>query len=166
MAPALSGPLDVEDERGLRALASGYATSVDRRDVDGFVSVFTPDGILQVFDAGVYDQPRSVLRGSAELARVIERIAVYDATFHFLGQTTYAGDGVGATGEVYCTARHLTRTRHGATDFTMLIRYRDRYAHGADGWRIADRSVLVDWTALQTAAPPAKGAAEPGRAGA
>ena len=140
--------------------------SVDRRDVDGFVSVFAPDGVLQVFDAGVADEPRSVLRGAAELARVIERISVYDATFHFLGQATYAsdGDGAGATGEVYCTARHLTRSRHGATDFTMLIRYRDRYARGAGGWRIADRSVLVDWTALQTAAPPARNA-EPKRAG-
>jgi len=138
--------------------------SVDRRDVDGFVSVFAPDGVLQVFDAGVADEPRSVLRGADELARVIERISVYDATFHFVGQATYAADGAGATGEVYCTARHLTRSRHGATDFTMLIRYRDRYARGADGWRIADRSVLVDWTALQTAAPPAR-TTEPKRAG-
>ena len=147
--------LTVEDERALRALASGYATSVDRRDVDGFVSVFAPDGVLRVHDPGVYDEPRSVLTGSEQLARVIERISVYDATFHFIGQSTYAADGDGATGEVYCTARHLTRTRHGATDFTMLIRYRDRYGRVDGSWRIADRAVLVDWTALQTAVPPA-----------
>jgi len=147
--------LTVEDERALRALGTGYATSVDRRDVDGFVSVFAPDGVLRVHDPGVYDEPRSVLRGSEELARVIERISVYDATFHFLGQSSYAADGDGAAGEVYCTARHLTRTRHGATDFTMLIRYRDRYGRVGSGWRIAERAVLVDWTALQTAVPPA-----------
>jgi hypothetical protein len=144
-----------EDERVLRALASGYASAVDRRDVDGFVDVFAPDGALRVHDPGVYDEPRAVRRGRDELATVIERMTVYDATFHFLGQATYAEDGDGATGEVYCTAHHLTRTRHGANDFTMLIRYRDRYARVNGGWRIAERAVLVDWTALQTAiAPP------------
>jgi SnoaL-like protein len=147
--------LALEDERALRSLAAGYATGVDRRDVDAFVGVFAPDGVLRVHDPGVYDEPRSVLRGSEELARVIERISVYDATFHFLGQSTYAGDGDGATGEVYCTARHLTRTRHGATEFTMLIRYRDRYGRVDGQWRIAERAVLVDWTGLQTAVPPA-----------
>lgn len=147
--------LTLEDERALRALGAGYATSVDRRDTDGFVAVFAPDAVLRVHDPGVYDEPRSVLHGSEELARVIERISVYDATFHFLGQATYAGDGDGATGEVYCTARHLTRTRHGATDFTMLIRYRDHYGRVDGQWRIAERAVLVDWTALQTAIPPA-----------
>jgi hypothetical protein len=55
---------------------------------------------------------------------------------------------------VYCTARHLTKTRHGATEFTMLIRYNDRYAKVDGGWRIAERAVLVDWTAMQTAVPP------------
>jgi hypothetical protein len=146
------------DERALRALAAAYAVSVDRRDVDGFVGVFSPDGVLRVFDAGVHDEPRTILRGSAKLARVIERISVYEATFHFLGQATYTADGSDrATGEVYCTARHLTRTPDGATDFTMLIRYGDRYERGVDGWRIVDRAVIVDWTADQAAVPPATG---------
>ena len=150
----MTGNLSGDDERALRALAAGYATAVDRRDVDGFVGVFSPDAVLRVHDPGVYDEPRSDLRGSEELARVIERISVYDATFHFLGQSTYAPDGDGATGEVYCTARHLTKTRHGATEFTMLIRYRDRYARVDGAWRIAERAVLVDWTGFQTAVPP------------
>ena len=151
----MSDALTVEDERHLRALAAGYAASVDRRDLDGFLAVFAPDGALQVFDPGA-DEPRAVMRGPDELARVIERIAAYEATFHFLGQAAYAPADGGATGEVYCTARHLTRTRHGATEFTMLIRYRDRYAVVDGGWRIADRAVVVDWTAFQTAIPPAR----------
>jgi hypothetical protein len=143
------------DERALRALAAGYATSVDRRDVDGFLAVFSPDAALRVYDPGVQDEPRSVLRGADELARVIERISVYDSTFHFVGQSTYRADGTGAVGEVYCTARHLTATRHGANDFTMLIRYADRYERLPEGWRIAERGVLVDWTELHTANRPA-----------
>ncbi|MFI5041054.1 MAG: nuclear transport factor 2 family protein [Acidimicrobiales bacterium] len=157
--------LSVEDEHALRGLAAGYATSVDRRDAAGFVSVFTPDGVLRVFEPGVYDEPRSVIRGTEKLARVIERISAYDATFHFLGQATYTADGDGATGEVYCTARHLTRSGDSASDFTMLIRYRDRFVRVAGGWRIGDRAVLVDWTVDQTAVPPAppSGAAGGGR---
>ena len=142
-----------EDERALRALAAGYARSVDRRDAAGFVAVFAPDGVLKVRDPGA-EEPRSVLRGSAELARVTESIASYDATFHFIGQATYAEEGDGATGEVYCTARHLTRTRHGATEYTMLIRYQDRYARVGGEWRIAERGLLVDWTGVQLAIPP------------
>jgi hypothetical protein len=145
-----------DDERALRALAAGYASGVDRRDVDLFVSVFAPDAVLRVHDPGAYDEPRSVLHGREELARVIERISVYDATFHFVGQAAYAEDGDGVAGEVYCTAHHLTRTRHGANDFTMLIRYRDLYARVDGEWRIAERAVLVDWTALQTAIPPSR----------
>ena len=143
------------DEQSLRALAAGYAAGVDRRDAEQFLAVFAPDAILQVFDPGVQDEPRSVLRGTEELARVIERISVYDATFHFVGQGSYQAEGDGAVGEVYCTARHLTKTRHGATDFTMLIRYVDRYGRSGDGWRIVDRKVLVDWTEMHTANRPA-----------
>jgi len=154
VAAAVSDSLSLEDERDLRALAAGYATSVDRRDLAAFLAVFAPDGVLRVFDPGVVDEPRSVMRGAEEMARVIDRISVYDATFHFLGHATYAASEGGATGEVYCTARHLTRTRHGATEFTMLIRYLDRYAVVDGRWRIADRAVVVDWTALQTAVPP------------
>jgi ketosteroid isomerase-like protein len=144
------------DERALRALAAGYATAVDRRDVAGFLAVFASDAVLRVFDPGVQDEPRSVMRGADELARVIERISVYESTFHFVGQATYRADGDGAVGEVYCTARHLTKARHGATDFTMFIRYADRYRKDADGWRITDRGVLVDWTENHTAIRPGR----------
>ena len=150
----MSGLSDT-DERELRALAADYAAGVDRRDQERLLSVFTPDGVLERYDAGVVDAPRGVIRGHEELARITERIASYDATFHFVGQGTYRAEGDGAVGEVYCTARHLTRTRHGATDFTMLIRYVDRYRRDADGWRIAARKVLVDWTELHTAIRPA-----------
>ena len=143
------------DERELRALAADYAAGVDRRDQERLLSVFTPDGVLERYDAGVVDAPRAVIRGHEELARITERIASYDATFHFIGQATYRADADGAVGEVYCTARHLTRSRHGATDFTMFIRYVDRYARVADGWRIAQRKLFLDWTELHTAIPPA-----------
>jgi len=146
--------LTADDERALRALAAGYAQGVDRRDLGTLQAVFAPDAVLRIFDPGVTDEPRTVMRRE-DMPRVIERISLYDATFHFLGQSTYAEDGDGATGEVYCTAHHLTRTRHGANDFTMLIRYQDRYVRIGGAWKIAERTLLNDWTGFQTAiAPP------------
>jgi hypothetical protein len=161
---AVPDALTEADERALRGLAAGYATAVDRRDVEGFLAVFSPEAALLVYEPGVQAEPRSVLRGTGDLARVIERISVYDRTFHFVGQSSYRADGDGAVGEVYCTARHLTTTRHTATDFTMLIRYADRYERRAEGWRIVERGVLVDWTEVHTANRPAD--ATPRRAGA
>src|SRR5260370_24032675 len=95
------------------------------------------------------------MRGNDELARVITSLATYERTYPFVGNSTYVVDGDRAEGEVYCTARHLTTTRHGANDFTMLIRYLDRYERGAGGWLIADRRMLVHWTELPTPNPPA-----------
>lgn len=37
-----------------------------------------------------------------------------------------------------------------ASEVTMRIRYRDRYRHTADGWRIAHRRVVVDWATTNT----------------
>jgi ketosteroid isomerase-like protein len=144
----------IEDELALRALAAGYAAGVDRRDAERFLAVFTPEARLWLYDAGVHDEPRGVLHGTAELARVIERIAAYDRTFHFLGQSVYTVDGDEAQGEVHCIARHLTVDRHGAADFTMHIRYADTYRRDGGEWRIADRHVLVDWTEQQAANRP------------
>ena len=31
-------------------------------------------------------------------------------------------------------------------DFTMFIRYEDRYVRTPDGWRIAERDVRTQWT--------------------
>lgn len=150
----MSGGLTLDDENALRALAARYARALDRRDGAAFLEVFTRDAVLRVFDPGRTDAPYGIVHGHGELRHILDRIARYDATFHTLGQAVYEPAPGGATGEVYCTARHLTRTRHEATEFTMLIRYLDRYGIADDGWLIVDRSVVVDWTSLHVAAAP------------
>jgi hypothetical protein len=140
----------------LRSLAEQYARGVDRHDdVDGFVALFLPDAVINIYDPSDADEPRVV--PSERIARIPESIQRYAKTFHFLGQSTYEiGDGE-ATGEVYCIAHHLTPDQHGGTNYVMYIRYQDVYRPGADGaWKFAQRSLRVDWTETRAANPPTK----------
>jgi len=139
----------------LRSLSFRYATGVDRRDLDLFLSAFHPDATLTVERPG---GPARPMRGHAEIGRVMERIAVYGLTFHFLGQTAYAPTDAGASGSVACIGHHLWRDEDdGELDHVMYLRYTDEYRTGADGrWRIAARSVVVDWSETRAVDVPGK----------
>src|SRR5262245_25544706 len=138
----------------LRSLAEQYARGVDRHDdVDGFVGLFLPDAVIEIYDPSDADEPRVV--PSERIARIPQSIQRYDRTFHFLGQSTYdIGEGE-ATGEVYCIAHHLTPDQHGGTNYVMYIRYQDTYRTDADGaWKFAHRRLRVDWTETRAVNPP------------
>ncbi len=141
----------------LRRLVDGYARAVDRGDPEAFVALFEPDALLQVFYGSESEGPTSESRGHSALGKIPTRLrARYDRTFHFVGNHLCDVNGDEATGEAYCLAHHLTENAHGGTDYVMLIRYHDVYRRQAGGpWKIAHRKVLVDWTELRTALPPA-----------
>jgi SnoaL-like protein len=149
-------PATLATQAALRSLSERYAQAVDRRDGDAFAAVFLPEGRIRVFNPAEADAPIGQTVGRQALAGVPASVgARYTRTQHFLGQSTYEiGDGV-ATGEVYCLAHHLAPLpRGGASEYTMFIRYADRYRLGADrAWSIEERHVLVDWTETRTANP-------------
>jgi hypothetical protein len=138
-------PATVEE---LRSLSFRYASGVDRRDLDLFLSAFHPDATLTVRRATGRSEPPPPMRGHAEIGRVIERIGMYQQTFHFLGQSGYALNATGASGEVSCVAHHRWRDADdGELDHVMYIRYADEYRVGDDDrWRISARTVVVDWS--------------------
>jgi hypothetical protein len=141
---------DPRDELALRGLAERYASAVDRRDRELFLSVFHPDARLLIHNPAESEEPTSQLVGHPELAGVTERIGKYDRTYHLLGNSRFEVSGDTARGEVYCVAHHLTRASGGDTDDVMYIRYQDDARRGADGvWRIAERRLRVDWTDRQ-----------------
>lgn len=149
-----AGEVEVEVSAALRDLAVRYARGVDRRDRAVFIGVFEPDAGLVVHRPSSPKGP-SELRGHGQLARVLEAIARYDRTFHFLGQSSYDQQGAAAEGEVHCIAHHLDLAGAVATDHVMFIRYQDRYARDHTGtWRIRSREVLVDWTESRLADRP------------
>jgi SnoaL-like domain len=141
-----------ETREALRSLAASYAAGVDRRQLDLFLSAFHPGAILAVHkaQAGPEHEPR-LMRGHAEIGRVVELIARYPATFHLLGQARYHIEGDLASGEVYCVAHHYDRSDEGDRDHVMYIRYEDIYRRDRGGpWQIERRDVRPDWTETRT----------------
>jgi hypothetical protein len=142
------GSLDPAIVDELRSLSSRYASGVDRRDLDRFLSSFHTDATLTVTRASGGSEPRPPMSGHAAIGQVIERIGMYQQTFHFLGQDDYDVTPTGASGEVSCIAHHRWRDEDdGELDHVMYIRYADEYRVGGDDrWRISARTVVVDWS--------------------
>jgi hypothetical protein len=137
-----------EAHEALRTLAACYAAGVDRRQLDLFLSAFRPGATLAVHraQAGPDDEPL-LMRGHAEIGRVVELIARYPMTFHLLGQGRYEVHGDRASGEVYCVANHYVPSDQGACNYVMYIRYEDEYRRDRGGpWKIECRDVYPDWT--------------------
>jgi hypothetical protein len=152
--PEPADPAIVEE---LRSLAFRYAAGVDRRDLDLFLGSFHPDATLTVVRATGGAGSARPMQGHAEIGRVIERIGIYRQTFHFLGQSTYARTAERASGEVACVGHHLWHDGADDLDHVMYIRYTDEYRIGGDDrWRIAARTVGVDWSETRTVESPGR----------
>jgi uncharacterized protein (TIGR02246 family) len=138
---------DAADLVELRALVDRYALAADRRDRDRFADVFAPDGVL---DLGGGHQ----LSGAVELAAPLDYLDQhYQRTMHFVGNHVVTLDGDTASGLVYCLAHHVGAHGDGLRDSAMALRYDDRYVRTTDGWRIAHRTVEVDWEEHRDALP-------------
>jgi hypothetical protein len=149
---------DPATSAALRSLARDYASGVDRRDRELLLSAFHADATLTV---ARYDDPTSsprTMTGHDEIGRIVERIARYSHTFHFLGQHDYRITDEGAAGEVSCVAHHRwTDDADRDHDHVMYIRYTDEYQIGDDDpWRIAARTVGVDWSETRTIDAPGR----------
>jgi SnoaL-like domain len=133
-----------EVHEALRSLAATYAAGVDRRERELFLSAFHPGATLAVHQprAGPHDKPR-LMRGHAEIGRVVELIARYPATFHLLGQGRY---------QVHGDANHYVPGDQGACNYVMYIRYEDEYRRDRGGpWKIERRDVHPDWAETRQA---------------
>jgi hypothetical protein len=139
------------DVRGsLSALSARYAAGVDRRDADLLLSAFHVDATINVFPQPGSTATPSQMRGHDEIRRVVEMIASYPKTFHFVGQCLFdLGDDI-AHGEVYCVAHHYISDGAHARNKVLYIRYDDEYRPDAgDEWRIVSRGVHVDWSEMR-----------------
>jgi len=91
-------------------------------------------------------RPSQELHSREAVASVFAELNKYEATTHFIGQSTIftlAGDR--ATGETYCLAHHVTVD--GATRRLMVasLRYLDTFAKINGSWLFAERLLYVDW---------------------
>ena len=101
-------PKEAADRLAIRELVETYAHCADRRDAKGQMALFTTDTHFVVYMNAKEPKPSQELHSREALAPVFADLNRYDATTHFVGQSTiFTLDGDRATGEAYCLAHHI-----------------------------------------------------------
>jgi len=139
-------PQEAADRLAIRELVEAYAHCADRRDAKGQMSLFTEDTHFVVYMNAKDRKPSQELHSREELAPVFADLNKYDATTHFVGQSTLftlAGDR--ATGEAYCLAHHVTVDSGKKRLMVASLRYSDTFVKIDGSWFFGERLLYVDW---------------------
>jgi hypothetical protein len=140
-------PGEAADRLAIRELVEAYAHCADRRDANGQMSLFTADTHFVVFMNAKDSKPTWELRSRDALAPVFADLDKYDATTHFVGQSTiFSLTDDKAIGETYCLAHHVTVAEGKRRLMIASLRYLDSFVKQGDGWLFAERQLFVDWT--------------------
>jgi ketosteroid isomerase-like protein len=136
---------EAADRLAIRELVDTYAHCADRRDAKGQMSLFTEDTHFIVFMDARSSKPSMELHRREDLAPVFNDLNQYQATTHFMGQSTVVLEGDRATGETYCIAHHVKAAQGKKTLFVASLRYYDVFSKIDGRWFFAERKILVDW---------------------
>src|SRR6478736_9682475 len=139
-------PAEAADRLAVRELVEAYAHCADRRDAAGQMALFTADTHFVVYMNAKDQSPSQELHSREALAPVFAALNQYEATTHFVGQSTILSLSDGrATGEAYCLAHHVTVD--GGTRRLMVasLRYLDTFVKIDGSWLFAERCLNVDW---------------------
>jgi ketosteroid isomerase-like protein len=138
---------EAADRLAIRELVDAYAHCADRRDAKGQMSLFTEDTHFVVFMNAKDSKPSWELRSRDALAPVFADLNKYDATTHFVGQSTiFSLTDAKAIGETYCLAHHVTVAEGKRHLMIASLRYLDTFVKQDGGWLFAERRLYVDWT--------------------
>ena len=137
---------EAADRLAIRELVEAYARCADRRDAKGQMSLFTADTRFVVFMNAKDPKPSMDLHSRDALAPVFADLNKYDATTHFVGQSTiFTLSPDRATGEAYCLAYHVTVDGGKRRLMVASLRYLDTFVKAEGGWLFAERLIYVDW---------------------
>ena len=139
-------PSEAADRLAIRELVEAYAHCADRRDAKGQMSLFTPDTHFVVYMNAKAPKPSQELHSREALAPVFADLNQYDATMHFVGQSTiFTLTSDRATGEAYCLAHHLMVDAGKRRLMIAALRYLDALVKMDGAWLFAERKLYVDW---------------------
>jgi len=126
-------------EREIRAAMTRYCRGIDRLDEDLIRSAYHRDSYD---DHGMY-----VGDGYAFAADVVPKMReTFESTMHFLGNSHIELVGDVAAVETYFIAYHVLRdVRECRRMMVFAGRYADRFEHRDGEWKIASRTVILDW---------------------
>jgi hypothetical protein len=139
-------PSEAADRLAIREIIEAYAHCADRRDAKGQMSLFTPNTHFVVFMNAKDPTPSQELHSREALAPVFADLNKYDATTHFVGQSTILTlTSDRATGEVYCMAHHVTVDGGKRRLMLASLRYLDTFVKLNGAWLFSERILYVDW---------------------
>jgi ketosteroid isomerase-like protein len=137
---------EAADRLAIRELVEAYAHCADRRDAKGQMALFTADTHFVVYMDAKDPKPSQELHSRESLAPVFADLNQYQATTHFVGQSTlFTLTGNRATGEAYCLAHHVTGNGGKRRLMVASLRYKDTFVKLEDVWLFAERLLYVDW---------------------
>jgi SnoaL-like protein len=137
---------EAADRLAIRELVEAYAHCADRRDAKGQMALFTADTHFVVYMDAKDPKPSQELHSRESLAPVFADLNKYQATTHFVGQSTlFTLTGNRATGEAYCLAHHVTGNGGKRRLMVASLRYKDTFVKLEDVWLFAERLLYVDW---------------------
>jgi SnoaL-like domain len=139
-------PTEAAGRLAIRELVEAYACRADRRDARGQMSLFTPDTDFVVFMNARDPKPSRELHSREALAPVFAELNKYDATTHFVGQSTiFTLTSDRATGEASCLAHHVTVDGGKRRLMVASLRYLDTFVKLDGAWLFSERLLYVDW---------------------
>jgi ketosteroid isomerase-like protein len=139
-------PEEAADRLAIRELVEAYAHCADRRDAKGQMALFTEDTHFVVYMNAKDPKPSMDLHARDALAPVFADLNKYDATTHFVGQSTiFTLTADQATGEAYCLAHHVTVGEGKRHLMIASLRYLDTFVKMDGSWLFAERRLYVDW---------------------
>jgi len=139
-------PEEAADRLAIRELVEAYAHCADRRDAKGQTALFTEVTHFVVYMDAKDPVPSQELRSREALAPVFADLNKYDATTHFIGQSTiFTLTADRATGVTYCLAHHVTVDGDKRRLMIASLRYLDTFVKAHGQWLFAERQLYVDW---------------------
>jgi hypothetical protein len=110
------------------------------------MSLFTADTHFVVYMNAKDPCPSQELHSREALAPVFAELNKYDATTHFVGQSTiFTLTRDRATSEAYCLAHHVTVDGGKRRLMVASLRYLDTFVKMDGAWLFAERLLYVDW---------------------
>jgi ketosteroid isomerase-like protein len=139
-------PTEAADRLAIRELIEAYAHCADRRDANGQMALFTADTHFVVYMNARDPKPSQELHSRESLAPVFAELNQYEATTHFVGQSTiFTLTEDRGTGEAYCLAHHVTIEGGKRRLMIASLRYLDTFVKVDGGWLFSERRLFVDW---------------------
>jgi SnoaL-like domain len=137
---------EAADRLAIRELVEAYAHCADRRDAKAQMSLFVVDTHFVVYMNAKDPTPAQELHSREALAPVFADLNKYDATTHFVGQSTiFTLTPDRATGEAYCLAHHIMVDGGNRRLMLAALRYLDSFVKLDGTWLFSERILYVDW---------------------